>query len=257
MIKAHHIHQIELTSRCNLRCVYCPSPNLPRPKMDMTEDTWRRTLNWVQYFHAANGGTRELNLCGIGESTLHPELVRYTFEARAVVGPDCFLNFTTNGLLITDELARALAPSGVKIGVSLHRPEKAGPAIEVLKRHGLLFGISADPSAAAINWAGQVDWHVSAMHRECMWVKGGLLFVMADGRVSRCCLDASGVGVIGSVHEDVAQFETSPYVLCRTCDQDVGVPIPEEVSHERPVPLKFMSRAERIALRESKAKEVA
>lgn len=220
--------------------------------MDMTEETWKATLRWIEYFHATNGGTVELNLCGIGESTLHPDLVRYCHEARAVVGPGCFLNFTTNGVSMTDELARALAPSGVKLGVSLHRPEKAGRAIEILKRYNMLFAVSADPSVAAINWAGQVDWFVSTpTGRDCVWVKQGRLFVMADGRVSRCCLDATGVGVIGTVAEDVSQFNTSPYVLCRTCDQDVGLPIPDDVPHDRPVVLKRMSRAERIALRAS------
>lgn len=251
MFKAHHIHQIEITSRCNLRCRYCTSPHLGRPKIDMSEEVWKRTLGWVQYFHDINGGTRELNLCGIGESTLHPDFVRFVHEARAVVGPECFLNFTTNGLLITEDMAQALAPTGVKVGVSLHRPEKAGPAVNILKRYGMLFTVSADPSLAAIDWAGQVEWEVTVQgRRECMWVKGGLLFVMADGRVSRCCLDSSGSGVIGSVYEDVSQFQTSPYVLCRTCDQDVGVPIPDSVDRTPPKVMKFLSRDERVALRE-------
>jgi hypothetical protein len=192
-----------------------------------------------------------LNLCGIGESTLHPEIVRYVHEARAVVGGDCFLNFTTNGVSMTDELARGLSTSGVKIGVSLHRPEKAGPAIEILKKYGLLFAVSADPSVAAIDWAGQVAWHVSVTaRRECWWVKQGRLFVMADGRVSRCCLDASGVGVLGTVYDDLGRITTSPYVLCRTCDQDVGMPIPDDVPRDKPIPLRRMTRAERVALRE-------
>lgn len=230
------IHQIEITSRCDLRCRYCPSPHLGRPKMDMTEETWQATLRWVRYFHDLNGGTPELNLCGIGESTLHPDLPRYAMQARAVVGPDCFLNFTSNGVSMTESLALALKPSGVKIGISLHRPEKAGPAVQILKRHNMLFAVSVDPSMAAINWAGQVDWYVSAApDRHCMWVKQGRLFVMADGRVSRCCLDATGKGVIGTVHDDVGGFKTSPYVLCRTCDQDVGLPIPDTVEHIVPL----------------------
>lgn len=223
------IHQIEVTSRCNLRCRYCPSPHLGRPKLDMTRETWDRTLGWVKHFHDRNGGTPELNLAGIGESTLHPDFVDFVFEARAVVGYECFLTFTTNGLLMTEDLARALAPSRVAVGVSLHRPEKAGPAIEALRAHGLLWAVSADPSVAATDWAGQVQWHTSApKNRQCPWVRGGLAFVMADGRVSRCCIDASGVGVFAHVNDRLDQFETSPYSLCRTCDQDVGVPFPEQ-----------------------------
>ena len=36
--------------------------------------------------------------------------------------------------------------------------------------------------------------------------------------------DPLRVGVIGTVFEDMEEMRTSPYVLCRTCDQDVGVP---------------------------------
>lgn len=229
MFNLRRLHQIELTSRCNLRCRYCPSPHLGRPKLDMDDATWDRTLWWIRYFHNRNGGTEELNLAGIGESTMHPKLPEWALQARAVVGADCFLNFTTNGLLMTDALADALKPSGIRVGVSLHRPEKAGPAIEILKAHGMLFGVSADPSIAAIDWAGQIKWHKSAAtNRQCPWVRGGLAFVMADGRVSRCCMDASGIGVFAHVNDNLAQYQTSPYKLCVTCDQDVGVPIPKE-----------------------------
>lgn len=223
MFALRDCHQIEITSRCNLRCRYCPSPKLPRPKQDMDEATYRAALGWARLF-VSRGWQRELNIAGIGESTLHPEFVRYVHLAREAIGPDCHLVFSTNGLLMTDELARAIAPARPEVGVSLHRPEKAGPAIEALKRAGILSAVSADPSVAATNWAGQVDWHVSAGRRPCIWVRHGLFFVLSDGRVSRCCYDASGVGVFAHVTDDLTKYGTSPYVLCRTCEQDVGVP---------------------------------
>jgi hypothetical protein len=222
MFALREIHQIEITSRCNLRCRYCPSPKLPRPKVDMTEDTFKRTLEWVRVF-SARGTQTELNLAGIGESTMHPDFVRFVFLAREALRPDQPVVVATNGLLMTDELARELQPSGIRVWVSLHRPEKAGPAVEHLKRYGLLSGVSADPSLAAIDWAGQVNWHRSSARMACPWVKGGWAFVLSDGSLSRCCIDASGVGVFGHVNDVVTDMETSPYVLCRTCDHDVGV----------------------------------
>jgi hypothetical protein len=107
----------------------------------------------------------------------------------------------------------------------------------------LLAGVSADPTLSAINWAGQVDWYVTAAPKKCAWVVSGWAFVMADGRVSKCCLDATGEGVFGHIDDDLTKFETSPYTLCRTCDQDVGVPIPDSVPRrDNVVPLKFMER---------------
>lgn len=221
------LHQIEMTSHCNLRCRYCPSPKLPREKLHMSDEHYALAIKWAGFFVRA-GTQRELNLAGIGESTMHPEFVRNCHLAREAIGPNCNLVLATNGLLMTDELARAIAPTKMMIWVSMHRPEKAGPAIEILKRHGLLSGVSADPSVAATNWAGQVEWHVSAAKRTCEWVIGGRLTALADGRLTRCCIDASGIGVVGTLHDDLTQMHTSPYELCRTCDQDVGVPMDDE-----------------------------
>lgn len=230
------IHQIEMTSRCNLRCRYCVHPKMARAKIDMDEATFVRSLMWVSTF-VRRGTQGELNLAGIGESTMHPEFVRYVHLAREALGWGRALVLATNGLLMTDELAQAIAPSKIMVWVSLHRPEKAGPAVEALRRAGILAGVSADPSISAIDWAGQVQWHVSVPERrQCPWVKGGWCVVLADGRVSRCCFDGSGIGVLGTVHDDLPSVETSPYALCRTCDQDVGVPFPvaEQPKEEEP-----------------------
>jgi hypothetical protein len=218
------IHQIEITSRCNLRCKYCVHPHMARAKTDMDEDTYAASLRWAKKF-VQHGTQNEINLAGIGESTMHPDFVRWVYLAREAVGSHCRVVLATNGLLMTDELARELAPARPMIWVSLHRPEKAGPAVEALKRVGLLAGISADPALAAMNWAGQVDWHVSVPERrKCQWVRNGLAFVMSDGRVSTCCLDSDGSGVID---QDIktAKLEhvsTRPYRLCDTCDQEVN-----------------------------------
>ena len=49
--------------------------------------------------------------------------------------------------------------------------------------------------------------------------------VLADGRVSRCCFDADGSGVIANVMQDLTRFQTSPYHLCKKCHlkQPAGV----------------------------------
>lgn len=216
------IHQIEITSRCNLRCKYCVHPKMPRPKIDMEENTYLRALSLAQMCVKLYGQS-ELNLAGIGESTMHPSFVDWVHLAREYVGPDVRLIITTNGLLITDEMAKALVPAKPSFFVSLHRPEKAGPAVEILKRHNMIIGVSADPSVASVDWAGQVDWHVSAKKGEpCPWVRGGMVFVMADGRLSRCCFDGTGEGVIGTIWDPLMEVKTSPWKLCATCHLDVG-----------------------------------
>jgi len=219
------LHQIEMTSNCNLRCRYCPSPHLQRPKLHMSDEHYTKSLKWATYFVRTHK-QRELNLAGIGESTIHPEFVRNVHLAREAVGDSCDLVLATNGVVVTDELARAIAPARPRVWVSNHRPEKSGPAINALRRAGVLAGTSNDPAEHAINWAGQVKWEVSvAGKRHCQWVTSGRCMVMADGRLTRCCLDASGSGVLGTIDDDLTKIRTSPYVLCKTCDEDVGVPV--------------------------------
>lgn len=220
------MHQIEITSICNLRCQYCTWPKMPRPKQHMDRETYEKALGWVKHFQR-KGTQGELNLAGIGESTLHPDFVEYVARAREVLGDDIRLVIATNGLLMTEEMALALKPYNIRIWVSLHRPEKAGPAIEILKRVGLYNGASADPSVSAIDWAGQVEYHVSAPPAACDWLKSGWVMAMSDGRVTTCCLDSTGEGVVGTVDDDPNGVELQPWKLCDGCH--LVPPIAEKV----------------------------
>jgi hypothetical protein len=224
-IPLQQIHQIEITSRCNLRCKYCAHPTMTRAKVDMEWDVFVRAIEIAKFCQSA-GSQGSLNLAGIGESTMHPQFVQMLAYAREHLGKQQELVLATNGLLMNDALAQAIEPYQPKVFVSLHRPERAGPAIEALKRVGLLAGVSADPSVAATDWAGQIKWHVSAPRSACPWVKGGWGMVLSDGRITRCSFDATGVGVYGHVN-DTFQPLTSPYALCKNCHQDVGVPFDE------------------------------
>lgn len=215
-----HLHQIELTSECNLRCVYCVHPTMPRAKLPMTEATWQAALRHVQA--AVDAGTQgALNLAGIGESTLHPRLAAWAMEARAVLGPGRLLALATNGVAVTPELVAALVPSQIAVWVSLHRPEKAGPAVRWFAEAGLLRGVSADPVVAPMDWAGQVDWHTQypvGQRPVCEWLRDGWGMVAADGRILTCCTDGQGTTVLGHVTDPVGTvWTTGVQPLCATC----------------------------------------
>ncbi len=210
------IHQIEITSRCNLRCKYCVHPHMPRVKQDMTQDIFLRALNVANQYVAA-GTQTELNLCGIGESTMHPEFIDFVWLARKML-PTVDLTMATNGVGLTEQMAQAMSDADMRVWVSLHRPEKAGLAVELLKKHGVLAGISSDPSLAAVDWAGQVDWFVSAPKMKCMWLNTAAAIVFSDGRLGTCCFDGQGTdGIIGHIDGDPATWFSKPYSLCKTC----------------------------------------
>ena len=210
------LHQIEMTSRCNLRCRYCAHPTMSRPKIDMTEELYTKALVWARKFVFA-GYQKELNIAGIGESTIHPDFVRFMHLAREIVGNDVQITLTTNGVAVSDDLVRGIVGMRPTVFVSLHRPERAGPAIEIFKKYGILHGASADPSLAATDWAGQVKWHNSATAQPCVWIAEGKVMAMADGRITRCSLDAHAAGVCGTLDDDLTQIGIAPYSLCAKC----------------------------------------
>lgn len=216
------VHQIELSTRCNLRCHYCPSPHLPRPKMDMEWGTYEASLDLVHYY-IAQGTQTELSLTGIGEAMLHPRFIEAVELARLVLGPDRRLTITTNGLLLTEDLCRALQPLKPWVFVSLHRPEKAGPAIELAKKYGILAGYNAAFATAAFDWAGALkgQWFVSAPPLPCEYLRSGWVVVLVDGRVATCCLDTDGSSAVGTVWDDPDTLQLQPWGTeekgCKAC----------------------------------------
>lgn len=217
------VHQIEITSRCNLKCSYCPSPNLGRPKVDMSIETFQRALKWVKHYVSV-GTQKELNLAGIGESTIHPRFIEMLGLARDVVGDDVKIIFATNGIQITDEQVAAMEPYHPEVWVSLHQPKKAAEAVSLYRKYGLLKGFSIDPSTNANDWAGQVKWKTDFPgSMACQWLRGGWVMVMADGRITTCCLDATGDGVIGHVDDIIDSLQSKPWSLCKGCHQEIAI----------------------------------
>jgi radical SAM family protein len=214
------IHQIEVTSRCNLRCVYCPSRHLDKPidkggfgraKQDITLANFKRALLWAIHFDE-RGTQGELALTGIGEATMHPQFVEMLRLAREVL-PDNPITFSTNGLLLTEELVQAVAPYRPLIYVSLHRPEKAKPAIDIANRYGLLAEVNAAFALNAFDWAGGLDWDVTVAEGSvvCEYLRTGWSVVLSDGRITTCCLDAEGAGVVGHVDDEIGSLSIQPW----------------------------------------------
>jgi hypothetical protein len=226
---ARELHQIEISSRCQLRCVYCLHPTLTRPKQDIDRETWLSALDWVRYF-VRRGTQGELVLFGTGEPFLHPDLVRLVAEARAIVGPMRRLLATTNGLLVTEGLVAALRPFNLRVYVSLHQPVQATAAVHRLHRAGLLEGVSVDAVTGSNSWAGQVDWPnvmpIDATRPPCPWQQAGWLFVSADGALYGCCYANGDAPQVGHVAEAPHDVEVGPLPICPACWQ--RAPFPHE-----------------------------
>src|SRR5947209_63052 len=86
------IYQVELSSHCNMKCSYCPHPNMKRDKGYMTEEVLRACIDRVK----AQKGSR-LVLHHFGEPLLHPQLEE-RLEQVAAAGLN--IQFSSNSLLL-------------------------------------------------------------------------------------------------------------------------------------------------------------
>lgn len=217
------LHQIELTTRCNLACRYCPHPKLERPKADMSWETFDRTLEHIAYY-VRHGEQWEVSLTGLGEGTLHPDFIPMTEKLRGVLGWDRLICFSTNGITFDREMARDLRRLAVGVFVSLHRPEVAGPAVELAKEYQILLGAHANFTTSAYDWAGQVKWYNSGPRTPCMYLTEGRGVVLQDGSISTCCWDGHGKNIIGHVDNDLGSLTTRPFPLCEKCHHTFEAP---------------------------------
>jgi len=104
--------QIEVSSRCNGQCCYCPTGRFPdrRRNLLMPMETFERL---EPFFASAD----LIFLQGWGEPLLHP---RFWDMARRAHQAGCQVGFTTNGILLNEGNRRALVNSGVDVmGVSV------------------------------------------------------------------------------------------------------------------------------------------
>lgn len=217
------LHQIELSSICNLRCPYCPHGfgNFARPKMYMSMEVFEKALQWIRkQFPTQN----EINLAGTGESSLNPDFAKMILRAREVLGPSAKILFATNGVgkHWKQELVDAIKPADPRIWVSLHQPALAAYAVKMFYEAKILESVSVDAVMNPNDWAGQVDWIKPGYRIPCQWQQFGKAFVTSNGDILTCCLDLTGESQIGSVLDEPHDLQTAPWRICKACYQDVG-----------------------------------
>lgn len=99
---------LELTNKCNLRCVKCPTYETRRAKGFMEKELYTKVLRDIE----RAGVPVKLGLSGAGESLLHPQIVEFVklaSQTRNVTQ----VGFATNGLLLSPQLSKELLDSGL------------------------------------------------------------------------------------------------------------------------------------------------
>ena len=221
-MKITTINTIELSSKCDNSCDYCPAKDQHRFREVgfMSMEVFGKAVDWALHFARA-GTQREINLFGIGEPTLNPDIVKMVRYARQILPFQQKLHLNTNGNTMTREFAIKLKEAGItSIDITAHKARAAAETIRIFREVGIPGQISLDFVTNPNDWAGQVDWlKYEGQPMQCPWLHIGQATIQSDGVVTVCCWDAWQQGQMGVVTDDLTEMELKPFNLCKTCHQ--------------------------------------
>jgi MoaA/NifB/PqqE/SkfB family radical SAM enzyme len=97
--------QVETTNRCNFDCEMCPRAMMGLPDEDMDMETFQFVLDRLQLREGSL-----ITLFGLGEPLMHGSLFSMVEEVRK---RGLKTGFTTNGVLLSDEMQERIIQSGL------------------------------------------------------------------------------------------------------------------------------------------------
>lgn len=256
--------QIETTTACNARCVFCPYPGLKRWKTNMNRDLFERIIRDAET-HAEDYG--EVCLQGLGEPLLDPHILERIRFVRATFGSGVGISIYTNGSRLTPNIARELFEAGMTyLVISLNAATSEQRAatmglsdweqvtrtaetvrlrwpsqvqIRGIEARDLMdarderdFRVRWGRNAVLVregNWAGRDRGFRGAPHREPCGRALRQVMVLVDGRVSLCCFDAEGEVIVGDLRtqrlRDIWRGERAKYRELHQLGQRAEIPI--------------------------------
>ena len=221
-MKLKTINALETASICNFKCPYCPAPiqSKWRDTGVMSLEVFEQGLEWVQHC-LIQGTQKELNLFGMGEPLLNKNIVQMVKRAREVMPYYLDVHLNTNGKLMTRDMGQALKDAGIShIHVTGHDHRETAKTLRIFRELNIKHGVSYDFAVRPNNWAGQVDWFEPEYEYPCTWIPQGQVFILSDGDITTCCLDAAKKGVVGNIFTSKPDdIELVPYDLCKGCHQ--------------------------------------
>lgn len=222
-MKVKTINSIEVSSLCNMSCQYCPAQaqGNHREVGLMSMDTFKKAMRMVEKC-VANRTQMELNLFGVGEPLLNPDLCDFVRLARQTLPFSQPIHLNTNGKLVTREIAAKLKAAGVThIDITAHEAYSAANAIRIFRSLNIEGQISIDAITQPNDWAGQVEWFKSELSYQCPWLHRGQVMIMSNGDITTCCIDAFGRGIVGTVDDNLEDLDLKPFELCQSCHQTI------------------------------------
>ena len=215
-MRIRHIHNIEITSKCNLKCMYCIHPGMDKARKEhMSFETFNKVMKICKILES-QGDKQDLWLHGLGEPLLHPDFLEMCEMAREVL-PTRHIHTSTNAIAMTREIGLKLKELGIGVHVSLHQANNAAKGIKAIYDLGIIEQLGCNPIEQANDWAGQIEWFKQPRKNTCGWLGNGWVYVYADGKIGACCTDGKALDTIGHIDE-WGQVEIRQISLCKTCN---------------------------------------
>ncbi len=198
--------QLEVTNRCNLRCIMCTRNQMDRPQGDMTLEVVRKVADECCH----EPGT-VISLYFLGEPLLNRDLegmVAYLGSVKDSCRPPMIFGIQTNAMLLTRERSRSLLEAGLRhFAISLDglegnleriRPGASYPTVEknILDLQALgeergiedlevhITKLCDDPSAEEVRHFREVwESRVKQVHLIGISKVPGNSFMAADGSI--------------------------------------------------------------------------
>ena len=216
-----HIFNIEVSGICNNNCEYCPYPTSKRKKGLMDFKTFKICIDLIDELNQ-----NCISLHNFGEPLVHPDILKFIKYARNYVDR---ISFSTNGILLTRELALALKKAGLTdLYLSYHDKKIANKAKKNCEGLDL---IKAERRIFSHDWAGTAkkkplrSYLIKFMNRPdiCHFVDNDTVTILWDGRINSCCIDMEGLGVLGSIYdENPFRYKVETFSLCNKCHKPYG-----------------------------------
>ncbi|MBU0471884.1 MAG: radical SAM protein, partial [Nanoarchaeota archaeon] len=212
---------IEVSGICNYHCDYCPYPTSKRKKGLMDFTTFKKCMELIDEMNQ-----KSICLHNFGEPLIHPDLSKFIKYADKYVDR---INLSTNGILLTRELAKSLKKAGLtELYLSYHNKDIAERAKKNCEGLNL---IKAERRSFSHDWAGTAkkkplqSYLIKFMARPdvCHFIDNDAVTILWDGRINSCCIDMEGLGVLGSVYDDDPFTCTvKKFSLCDRCHKPYG-----------------------------------
>lgn len=233
----NHVH-IEITTKCNLRCIFCPINRLKRGNRRLSD---KEVLNLIE--HAAVFDLEYIDFVNYGETLLHPKFFLFAAVANRILGRGK-LGLVTNGTVMNENVATSFIELGfkqlvfsldgftkeifekVRVGADRNKIyEGVNWYLEFLRENHITnyFPVVAMTVCKENEQDVQTFWNywntrpvIPQVYRctgrggevpltkpnsnPCRIALDGM-WILNDGRVTVCCEDVHGINTVGSIYE--------------------------------------------------------